>query len=156
MERLFQNGEKLHSCHVLWKAFREMMEIIYFSSHCRVTFPLVPRIADLSWIVRLQNVGRQNNDSDCGAFVLQVEPPPLCRGLGRVASTSGHQSIPRRLSIQLGVWGWHGSGFSLPSHLTRTENNPPIWAGCLKIVSCEHACDQFECSHALSWPKDMY
>lgn len=39
------------------------------------------READFSWIgtiananvfVMLQNVGRQNNDSDCGAFVLQV------------------------------------------------------------------------------------
>lgn len=25
----------------------------------------------------LQNVGRQNNDSDCGAFVLQVGSTPL-------------------------------------------------------------------------------
>lgn len=103
MEGLFQNGEKLHSCRVLLKAFRKMLEIIYFSCHCRVAFPLVSRVADVSWIVRLQNVGRQNNDSDCGAFVLQVEPPPLFRGLGRVAPARGHQSIPRRPSIQLGV-----------------------------------------------------
>lgn len=40
----------------------------------------------------LQNVGRQNNDSDCGAFVLQVRMPPLFEGLRQVDQWSSIQS----------------------------------------------------------------
>lgn len=65
-----------------WTGFFKMVTRLFFITLTKALVRLwvkIKREVDFSWngtianvFVMLQNVGRQNNDSDCGAFVLQV------------------------------------------------------------------------------------
>lgn len=67
MDRLFQNGNTTFLYNTTKALVRLWVKIIR-----EVDFSWNGTIANANVFVMLQNVGRQNNDSDCGAFVLQV------------------------------------------------------------------------------------
>lgn len=77
-----------------WTGFFKMVTRLFFITLTKALVRLwvkIKREVDFSWngtiananvFVMLQNVGRQNNDSDCGAFVLQVSFLQCAWGLG--------------------------------------------------------------------------
>lgn len=144
MERLFQNGQTLHRRHFKITHVQQYKGFFFLLLLCiQIKTQTVHGWSVVGCV--LQNVGRQNNDSDCGAFVLQVRP--LFRGSGGTQFWLKFKGCRRWLiSYLFQISSWRCSTASVWHWDSRSASGSricPDWGGkCTKnSVTASSPCD---------------